>query len=287
MKDLPKFSPAALRAFPSKDPHSVILFASPRTGSSFVGQRLSKAGFGITREWFYDKTHYCENLTLDSIHTLINVSRVMCGRTFSAKIMWGHLIETVLPILPYEVWPEWFGNMHFLIIERGDKLSQACSLNKAWKDNEWYCGQNEIIEDTTTDKLISIYGGITINEFLHETMWAVHYYQEQGERWIKENDIPILKRINYSNLESDTQEALKLLREKNVPRIQKPKPWYKSPVKQANNVNDLLKAFVTETLKITEDEFNTFTSDDISGYLKEFEKDNTNISFKDFLINHS
>lgn len=267
--------------------YSVILFATPRTGSSFVGQRLSKAGFGVTREWMYKGRYYTGELSLNAVHSVIKTSLETVGRTFSTKIMWHDLFDDFLPILPYEAWPDWFGETRFLTIEREDKLGQVTSLLKARYDNEWYVRHTnkDLVKDVKHDDIVDVYGNIRINGILKNYHWIL-INQLAGERWIEKNNIPILKKLSYSNLHSDSEEVINLLRESGIPRIDS-KSWHNSPVKQSNNTNDLLKAFVTETLKVTEDEFNSFTTENLNDYLKEFEKDDTNISFKDFLVNHS
>ena len=265
--------------------YSVILFATPRSGSNFIAQRLCKAGYGVTREWMWKNRYYTGELSLNAVHSVIKTSLAIAGRTFSAKIMWQHLFDDLLPILPYEEWPDWFGETRFLVLEREDKLSQVTSLLKAKYDNEWYYGHKDVVKDANHSNIVDVYGNIKIDDTIKNYRWILKN-QYAGERWIEENNIPILKRLSYSNLDSDTDETIKLLKESGVPRVN-PKPCLNTPIKQSNNINDLLKAFVKETLKVTEDEFNAFTLDDLESYLNEFKKDDKGISFKDFLINHS
>ena len=269
----------------------MILLASPRSGSGFVSNNLTAAGYGVMREWMFKKQHYKGKITLDSVHSIISttIQTQMRGRKiFSAKIMWNDLFNGLLPILPYEVWPEWFGETHFLTIEREDKLSQIASFHKALVDDKWFTRKKQEAENITFDEIVEIYGDSTIPQILSGTIWAVYMQTERGKKWITDNKIPIVKNLRYSSLQKDVEDTLKILKKRDVPSLEIPmEVKHMIPVKQRNNVNSLLKEYIKEMLSVTEEEFNALSLKELREYINVFKDNDNTITFGDFLVNRS
>jgi len=279
MNDIPIFSKADI--FSASTRNTIILFADPRTGSNYVAKQIANAGFGTMKEWMLADHHYDGQLTLSAIHSLIALSdQAEIGRTFNVKIMWGHLFNEVLPILPYEAWNDWFGQMHIITIEREDKMNQAVSFQKCFCDNKWQLKAKA--ENETDDMIIDKYGDTTINQIINRVVWGLAKPREDGKKWLKDNNVPVIKNILYSNLYSDTEEAITLLKGKTQPVMRVPRIPYEGFI-QSNNVNELLKEFMIEILGISEKTFDNLPLDDLHKIQRDIEKSSPHKTFKEFM----
>lgn len=280
MNDIPIFNESDIFRS-NQERNTVILFSEPRTGSNYVAKQIANAGFGTMKEWMFSGHHYSNQLTLNSLHSLIAmVQQDHYGRTFNTKIMWSHLLNDLLPILPYEAWESWFGQLHIMTIEREDKMNQAVSFQKCFCDNKWAV-LNET-ENLTEDLIIDKYGDTTINQIINRAIWGLARHREEGKKWLEDNNVPVMKHIRYSNLYSDTKEAVTLLKEKVEPVMKVPRIPWKSH-QQANNVNELLKEFMVETLGISEKTFDKLSLDDLHNIQRDIEESSPHKTFKEFM----
>jgi LPS sulfotransferase NodH len=245
--------------------------------------RLGNQGFGQMYEWMYEKHHYDNKFTLSSLQSLIVQAQSHKGRVFNSKIMWTHLFRNLLPLLPYEAWPEWFGNnIHIITMDREDKMNQAVSFQKAANDKRWQGLKPK--EDFTNDVIIDKYGDTTVNQIINCSIWALQRPRAKGLQWLKDNNISIIKNVRYSNLYSDTEELLLLLEKEGIPYQNRLRRNLSSI--QSNNVNTLMKELMVEELKISEKEFDGLSLDqldEIQRDLVEMEKRQKPKTLKEFM----
>jgi trehalose 2-sulfotransferase len=129
---------------------SYLVCATPRTGSNFLCEVLSRFGVaGHPEEYFWQRSFWYERWGVSDFATFIDAVRehgTSGNGVFGSKLMWDQVNDLVRELVatlgvtgdsPARVFELAFANLHYVWLRRTDRIRQGISYYRALETKRW------------------------------------------------------------------------------------------------------------------------------------------------------